>query len=881
MMNWLRQTFGRRRLYSDLSREIQEHLDEKAEELMAAGMSREEAMAAARREFGNALLVEERSREVWRWPGVDTILAEIKYALRSLRRSPGFTITVIFILALAIGANTAVFSVVDALLLRPLPYPEPDRLAAIETHITNGRSSGDNVSEDGETWELARSQAPSLEVAAYKKSSSGVNLQTTDRVRYVQEQRVSAGYFDVLGVHPIMGRMFTPEEDLPTGPRVAVISYGLWKSTFGLDSGILGNAIHLKGEPYTVVGIMPSELQTTAPADLWTPLRPQRSGEGQGLNYYLIARLKPGASWAQANSELGRLRPQSFSYLESHGKAQAHLRAVPLQADLAYAARDTVLILLCAVSFVLLIACANLAGLFLVRVLQRGREIATRMALGASRATVLRQILIEPLILSVLGGAAALIMAAGSIGFLSRLLSSDVHLVGSLRLDARILIFTAAATLLTTLLVAFLPAWELRRVEIYSSIRGNGTSQGQTEKRRTRQVLIAAEVALTVVLLGSAGLLVRTLVYLQTLPPGFDADNVLTAQASLNDARYHDAQAFRNLLRNSVAAMKRIPGVESAAMGLTLPYEQALNSWLAVTDGADKGKQSITNEIYVTPEYFGALRIPILDGRVFADTDTAEVRPVCVLNLRLARILFGSASVLGRHVNAEGKDYEVVGVVADVTKPSGISDGGPLTTEPILYIPAPQFQQGALNAYHVWFQPSWIVRTRGPVDGLSGAMQKALAEVDPLLPFSGFHDMRDLENTALDHQRMAVFLLGTLAALALVLSLVGVYGLVSNFVTERTREIGIRMALGSTLRRTMVEIGKAGILAAGWGAAAGLALAVVAVRFLRSELFGVRPYDPVTFTATLGLLLLAVLLASLAPTLRIARIDPASTLRAE
>jgi predicted permease len=881
-MNWLQQIFRRSRLYSDLSEEMQEHLEEKTGELMTGGMSKEEAITAARREFGNALLLEERSRKVWRWPGVDTIFSEVKYAIRGLRRSLGFTLTVTSILALAIGVNTAVFSIVDALLLRPLPYPEPDRLAGIVTHVSAGNESGEHLAQDGETFDLMRDQVPSMAAAAYEHDSSGVNLQRSGNVRYVQEQRVSADYFDVLEVHPLVGRAFTHEEDRPHGPDVAILSYALWKSTFAQDPKILGNAIHLKGEPYIVVGVMPQSFVSTAPADLWTPLRPERSGEGEGTNYWIVARLKPGATWAQAYVEVGKLRPQRFQKHFEGSNTQAWLRPLFLQEDLAYRGRDTVLLLMCAVGFVLVIACSNLAGLFLVRALQQRREMATRMALGATRAAVLRQLLLEPCILAFLGGGIALLLAIGSMDTLSRILSADILVVGGLHLDVRILAFTAASALCATLSIALLPALELRRIELYSSMKSGEISPGQAERRRRRQMLIAAELALTVVLLGGAGLLIRTLVYLQTLPPGFDPHNVMTAQASLNDARYHDAQSFQKLLHESVAAMERIPGVESAAVGLTVPYEQALNNWIKIADGPDKDQGHITNEIYVTPEYFRALRIPLLEGRLISESDTPASQPVCVVSQRFAREVFGEAGALGRHLKAEETMYEVVGIVSDVAKPAGISDGGPMTSiEPVLYLPATQVSQDALNAYHVWFQTKWIVRTRGPISGLTGAMQKAFADVDPLLPFFGFREMSDFQNETLDHQRMAVFLLGILAALALLLSIIGMFGLVSNLVAERTREIGIRMALGSTLQRAMVEIGASGVWAAVWGIAAGLGLALFAVPLIRSELYGVRAYDPITFASVLGILLFAAVFASLAPTVRIARIDPASTLRAE
>ncbi|HEY6249084.1 MAG TPA: ABC transporter permease, partial [Candidatus Angelobacter sp.] len=807
---------------------------------------------------------------------------EARYALRQLRHSPGFTITVLLTLTLAIGVNTAVFSIVDAMLLRPLPYPQPERLASVVTQINGEDGDGISTGQDGEAWELVQDQASSLIAAAYKIGASGVNLQTSTSVRYVHEQRVSASYFDVLGIHPFLGRSFSREEDLPGGPPVVLLSYELWKSVFNLDREILGKAIRLKGEPFTVVGVLPAGTITASPAaDLWTPLRPKRTGEGEGINYSVVVRLKDGANWAQADTELARLRPASFAIRTGNHKVNLWLYAMPLQERLAYEGSDAVLILMCAVGAILLIACANLAGLLLVRVMQRGPEIATRMALGATHSTILRQLMMEPLMLAAAGGVAGLALATASMNSLTTILSSDVRIMGNLALDGRILGFTVATTFCATLLIALFPALELRRAELRVSMAGSGRSVAHTGRRRTRQALIAAEVAFTVVLLAGAGLLIRTLVHLQTMPPGFDAHNVLTAQASLNDAHYRDAAAFQKLVRDSIAAMKEIPGVDSAAMGLSLPYEHALNTGVDFLDIGEKPVNYVSNEVYVTPEYFATLRIPVLAGRTFAETDAAGTQPVCIVNLRFARRYLDGLKAIGHHLRTEDITYEVVGIVGDVIHPPGISYPGPLTTEPTFYVPATQTNQGALNMYHVWFQPSWIVRTRGPIEGLPAAMQKALAKADPNLPFSGFHQIGELENEALDRQRMEVFLMGVLAGLALVLSMIGIYGLVSNLVTQRTREIGIRMALGSTLQRTMMEIAKFGIVAAGCGAAAGLGLTVLAVRVLSSELYGVRPNDPVTFAATLALLLGVVLVACFAPTARIAKIDPASTLRAE
>jgi predicted permease len=886
-MNWLKQLVLRRRQYRDLSDEMAEHLQEKVEELISSGMSREEAGAAARRQFGNALLLEEHSREVWQWAIFDAVLRDLKYAYRQLRRNPGFTITVLLTLSFAIGANTAVFSMVNALLLRPLPYSEPERLASLIRHMGATDSKGHAISDDedgqdGESWELVRDNVPAVQAAAFSYSATGVNLQTASAVRYVQQQRVSAGYFEVLGIHPIVGRTFTQEEDRPNGPKAVILSYDLWKSLFSCDRSVVGGTISLKGESHVVVGVLPANTHTTEPADLWTPLQPSRNGEGSGSNYHVVMRLKDGSSWAQANAQLASLHPRSFlRFVKENSTARAWLSARPLQQDLASTARTPVTILMSAVALILLIACANLTGLMLVRVMRRSGELATRLALGATKASIFRQLMMEPALLAFGGGFLGLGLAASTTNLFAQYIPPDILPIGGLGIDHGVLVFALVATLMTTILIGILPALEVRRADIRPSLAAAGSRTGtRGGHSRIRQTLIAGEVMLTVVLLACAGLLVRTLVHLQTLPPSFDAENVMSAQASLDDARYHNTESFQRLLQQSIAAMKQIPGVESAAVGLNLPFERGLNNGFHLADGPEDKQGHTASSAYVTPEYFHVLRIPLLFGRTFSDSDINTSQRVAIVNESFARKFMGKIDVVGRHISSGDDTSLIIGVVGDVTKKPGLMPA-PLSSEVTYYIPAAQVDQKFLSLVHVWFQPSWIVRTRGPVTSLTEDMEKAMTSVDPALPIASFHRLSDLQALALRQQRFEVLLLGTLAALALLLSLVGVYGLVANMVAQRTREIGIRMALGSTVQQAMVEVGTSGIVAVALGLVGGLALSTISVRLIKSELFGVKTYDPMTFSVVLALLISTAMAAAFLPTRKIARIDPALTLRAE
>lgn len=803
----------------------------------------------------------------------------VRFAARQLRRNPGFTATVVITLALAISANTAIFSVVNALLLKSLPYPHPERMATIYTRIAGSPETSDkrhNV--NGEQWELLRDDVPALISAVSGGGTSGVNLKAGSHVEYVQDGRVSAHYFDVLALQPILGRDFSEDEDRPHGPKAVILSYNLWRNVFGAGPGILGQTILLKSEPHTVVGVLPQGATTPLNADVYTPLQPYRGGEGNGTNFRCIIRLRDGATWHEADAQINRawLSRAGRYELSNDPGAKVSYHSVALQKGQTDSLRPQVLGLMVAAGFILLIACANLAGLTLVRVLRRSSEVAMRLALGASRWQIQKQFWIENLLLALLGGATGI--GVGFLGLRSLLLLLPEHFlpVASVPLDGRVMGFTLAASLLTSVLFGMLPALATRKVDLRSSIASRTVARGSS--LRLRQTLIAGEVALTVVLLAASGLLIRTLIHLETLPPGFNPDGVMAAKASLDDVRYHDTATFRKLLDQSTAAMRQIPGVQNAAVGLSLPYEFTGNDWVTLSDGKEAGHQGGADWVYVTPGYFDTLQMPMLAGRTFADSDGPTGQKVVVVNQAFARRFYGGANPVGRYID---KNMLIVGEVADVPLSSGLDPVAPLQTEETMYIPAAQVEGPLLALLHVWIQPSWIVRTTGPVEGLTAEMQRALAKSDPDLPASGFYSMKDLLARTLTTQRMEVALLSAMAALALLLSAVGIFALVANMVAQRTREIGIRMALGSTLGQAMVHIGRSGAGASVLGLFLGLVLCAGALRVMRSVLYGVGVYDAPTLTTVMLTLILVTLVATTLPTLRIARIDPANTLREE
>jgi predicted permease len=803
----------------------------------------------------------------------------LRFATRQLWRNPGFTVTVIITLALAIGANTAIFSLVNALMLKSLPYSHPERMGTIYTRTTGSRPSDERHKLNGEQWELLRDNVPSLISAVSSPRPSGVNLQAGSQVQYLRAGRISAHYLDVLAVRPVIGRNFSEDEDRPHGPKAAILSYSLWRNTFSSNSYILGQAILLKGEPYSVIGVLPEGATTPLNAGLYTALQPSREGEGGGTNFDSIVRLRDGANWQEANVEINSawsLRTQRYE-LENNPGAKVTYYSVPLQRGETARLRPQVLALMLAAGFILLIACANLAGLTLVRMMRRTSEVATRLALGASGWQIQKQFWIENLLLALLGGAVGVGVGFLALRGLLLLLPEHFLPVGHVPLDARVMFFTLAISLLTSILFGMLPALANRNVDLRSSMASRAVTRGGSV--RLRQALLAGEVALTVVLLAASGLLVRTLVHLETLPSGFNSTGVLTAKASLDDARFHDPAAFRKLLNESTAAMRQIPGVQHASVGLSLPYERSLiTGGIAISDGKEAGQKVMADEVYTTPDYFAALQIPVLAGRSFTEADGPDTQRVGIVNQMFVRKFFHGANPVGRYLD---KDTMIVGVVEDVAMAPGIDPVAPLTSEETIYVPAAQMEAMQLSLLHVWFQPSWIVRTPGPVEGLTAQMQRALASADPNLPFSGFYSMRDLLAKTLATQRVEVALLSVMAALALLLSSVGIFALVANMVTQRTREIGIRMALGSTVGQAMVQIGRSGAGASVLGLFLGLVLWGGALRVMRSVLYGVGIYDAPTLAYVVLTLVLVTLLATTLPTLKIAKIDPANTLREE
>ncbi|HEV2447700.1 MAG TPA: ABC transporter permease, partial [Candidatus Sulfopaludibacter sp.] len=711
---------------------------------------------------------------------------------------------------------------------------------------------GVNQGQTGALFEAVREGTPGLDAAAYG-GFKPVNFTAGDHPEYIQQQRVSAGFFRVLGVPPQFGREFTRAEDVPGGPAVAVISYAFWRRAFRGNLAALGGTIRLQGVPYTVIGIAARDFRSTVPADVWTPLRPSRTGEGGGSNYEVVARLRAGASWPEVTGQLKALS-RGLGVLPNFRNffsGEFEERIIPFQAGITKDVRTQLLVTWAAVLVVLVIGCVNIASLLLARSAGRQREIATRLALGASRATVVRQLLVESLLLALGGCVVGLGVGAFALAGLKQLgatsFQASFEVWRPIQLDARVMLAMFALAAVTSVIFGLAPALQTSRVDIRSVLVEGGRGIASSGPRWSRNALVVCEVALSLVLLVSAGLLVKTLNYLYGLSPGFDTRNVIAAGATLateasQPGRYSTRANVEQLFRDTLQRIREIKGVQAAAVALTLPYERPLNYGFRAPDSGDPGGHA-AELVYLTPGYFDTMRIPVVAGRAFRDSDTAESNRVVVVTQSFAAKYFRGQNALGHHLSIDRQPREIVGIAGDVQQHSGLGDFGPLSVDPTIYIPVSQTSDAFLGLIHTWFTPRWVIRATGPSGTIQRQVQAAVAAVDPGLAISNFLTVDDLRGTYTTDQRYLAALFTALAGLAVLLAAIGLYGLVSQSIAQRTHELGVRLALGATAQQTMQDVVKPGLVLAGIGIVAGFVLSRIAVRFLESLLFGVQPGD--------------------------------------
>jgi predicted permease len=872
---WSRAAHERQR-----AEEMRAHLDLYVDELVARGRTREQAEREARLAFGNPRVKLEEIHQMTRLPILDSLGRDLRYAVRVLRRTPAFTSTAIVTLALVIGACTAVFTLADAILLRPLPYPDPSRLAFVERTSAGPRGVFSATYQDGAIWEAVRDRAPAIDPAVFALGGGGANLVVGESAAYVRQHRVSAGYFRVLGIAPVHGRAFTDDEDRSGGPAVTVLSHETWRRYFNGDPGIVGRPILLKGEPCTVVGVMPQSFAGVQVADLWTPLRATSTGEGGGTNFQIIARLRPEAKWEQANAQLAAVGSEAFRLFKPGPDVTRTLGVKPMQVEIVADTRSPIVILSWAVGCVLLIACVNLAALLLARGGGRTKEIATRMALGSGRSGVIRQLMVEAIVLAVVGGGLGVLVGYLGLEGLKSLGSEMYDEWDRVTLDGRVLVLTFGLSLVTSLLFGLIPAVQASRLDVNAALTESG-SRGVAGGSRhwPRRLLVVTEVALGVALLVTTGLLIRTFVNLRSLTPGFDSSGLVTASVSLQDARYTTAAQINQLFDESLRRLRATPGVETATVSLKLPYERLLNKGFKFVD---ESEAPVTNVTYVSPGFFETLRIPVRRGRGVLETDTATAPPIVVVNESFVRIYSKDREILGRRLRLGNVEREVVGVVGNVQqRPSFLVPElgqGPLVPMPIIFEPAAQTNDAEYRTSHIWFSPVWTVRSRSTADA-SLALRRAISGADPMLPVSSVQSMKEVMATSTSIWRLMMTLVGVLAAAAVLLAAIGIHGLIAHSVVERRREFGIRMALGASAGQAVRRVALGGIVLSFTGAVIGGLLSVLSVGLVQSFLVGVQPHDPMTYAGVALFLLIVATVASVLPALRILRLDPAETLR--
>ena len=697
---------------------------------------------------------------------------------------------------------------------------------------------------------------------------------------------MSTGFFSVLGVPMLAGREFTADEDRAAGPPAVVLSAELWRSAFGSDPSAVGRAITLRGEPYTVVGIMPEGFQTGSRADLWTPLRPSTTGEGGGTNYEVLVGLRDESSRPAVIAQLAgvaeEMKRQRAATAEAAGNVpEVSFSLIGLQEGMTAAIRPSLFVVWAAVAVVLVAACVNLAGLMLTRAARRRREMATRLALGSGRSAVIRQLMVEAGVLGIVAGAAGIGVAAVMVSGLTWLAQDGFEIWQTVTIGWREALVAISLAIVGSLIFGLGPALQASRQSTQSSLLASGRSVAGGTSHWPRRFLVVTQVALGVLLLVGSGLLLRTFNHLRNLEPGFDPAQVVTAAVSLEDARYRTGESVARLMDNVLTRVRQEPGMGSAAAGLGLPYERLLNLGFTRMDGpgAATPRSQITNATYITSDYFEAFRIPVRRGRGFDGRDRADSAPVAIVNDALVRAHFKDADPIGRNIRISGTVREIVGVVGDIQVRPGWGSNGPLSAMPLVYVPVGQVSDGFVRLVHGWFMPTVAVRSSLSTVQVSDAIRRAVVAVDPLLPLASVRTMSEVRAASLGQQRLLTALLLSLAVAALIVAAIGIHGLIAASVTERTREMGVRLALGSTLGQALQTLALPGVVLAAVGTAAGLLGAAAAVPLIRHFVWGVSVSDPLTYAGVAFVILIVATVASVAPALRILRLDPATTLR--
>jgi putative ABC transport system permease protein len=884
----LRRFTHRTKKDEDRDEEIRSHLAHEQDANAARGLSPLEPRRQARLRFGNFRATRERVLPYRSFLWIEDGCRDLRFAVRSLARTPGFTSIALLVIAAGIGVNTAVFSVVDAVLLKPLTYPDPQALVQLVTTSDQGPIPVASIPE----YDIWQQQSNIFQqVAAYDWGGAGMNLTGGDHPEQVLGIHVTSGYFELFGAPVVAGRTFTAAEDSPNGGHFAVLSYGLWRRRFGGNPKIVGSTIQVDGESWLVVGVIGRDFVTDTPADLWIPFQFDLTSREMAHNFNVAARLKPGVTAAQANAQLALAADQFRSTYGSNAlPPRGGFGAVSLQESLIGTTRFPLMVLLGAVGFVLLIACANVASLLLARASVRKRELATRTALGAGRGQIIRQLLTESIALSLVGGLLGLAVGFNGVRLLLSISPGDIPRIGengsAVGLDYRVLLFTLAISLLTGIFFGLAPAISASRPDLTASLNEHSSRSGMGLRHgKIRSLLVVSEIALALVLVTGAALLIRTFLKLEDVNPGFTTHNVLSASMSISGSRFRRTGPVAEIVRDGRERLMAVPGVLDAGASNCLPLQGCFGMSFDVL-GRPWGETPFTGIagfFSISWSYFSTFEIPLLRGRAFTEQDDSAAPGVVIINQAMARQYWSKGNPLSDRIQigAGGPAFaepprQIVGVVGD-TRDAGISRD----PFPTMYIPIAQMpdSETALNSQ---VKPlSWIVRSRVNPYTLRAPIEAALRDASGGLPVAHVRTMSEVEVRNTARQRFNMLLLNIFGAAGLLMAAIGVYGVMSYSVQQRIRELGVRMALGAqaTNLRNMV-IGQ-GMILAGLGVVLGLGGAFWLTRFLAGFLFGVKAWDPIAFIVTPLLLSAVALFAVWIPAKRATRVDPMTALRLE
>jgi predicted permease len=876
-MTWWHRLFRRARLEEQLEKELRFHLEEHAADLVARGVSPEEARRQARLALGGPEQVKEGCRDARGTRWLEDLWRDVRYALRTLRQKPGFTAVTLATLALGIGATTIMFTVVDSVLLKPLPFPAPDRLVAVDGHLDNSRYTQQYLAYPD--FLDCRRASRSLDLAGWVYNSA--TLSEPGEAEYEDQFEISHNLFSVLGVRLFQGRAFLPAEDQPGGTPVAILGYSLWQRHFAGDPAAVGGTLVLDGKRYTIVGIAPAGLELDGEAGVYTPL-------GQDTAPYLqkrfahpvrgVGRLASGATLARAQAEIASLG-RALAELHPDSNKGRNLRALPLRPDVEDV-RSTLWLLLGAVTLVLLIACANVASLMLARAVSRERELAMRMALGAGRFRLVRQCLTESAVLGLGGGALGVALAAAGLRRFLAFWPGDLPRTGEVRLDWRVLAFALAVSLVSGLLFGLAPAWRVPARALEQTLRA-GARGVAGDPRRLHGGFVVAEIALAVVLLVSAGTLGRALLRLSALDPGVNVHSVLVSRMAISPAVLPYPARIRAAWDDIIERARRVPGVESVAVVDTVPMREGNNENGYWTTAAvpPENQQPVALSTCATPDYLEVMGIPLRAGRFFTDHDRMDSRPVIVIDNVMARSAFHGQDAIGRQLwipEMGDGPFLVVGVVGHV-RYWGLAGDDRSKVRAQFYYPFAQVPDGWLRR---WSQlMSIAVRTTVPPLGVVQPLRHELRGAANDQVLYAVRTLEQLAAASLGRQRFLLFLFGVFAALSLLLAAIGIYGVLAYLTGLRVPEFGVRMALGATGRDVLRLVFRESLGMIAAGVIAGASAALAASRILQKSVEGIEATGPATFVLMIAILVAAALAATFVPARRASRTDPMRALR--